>query len=66
MLLEVRMPYIGPRVGDLIRSLAGGSSCPGFLTGSKSSAGVMPKTRECPGETGHFSYEPRLDTRRVY
>ena len=30
MLLEVRRPYVGPRVGDLIRSLAGGSSCPGF------------------------------------
>ena len=66
VLLEVRRPYLGPRVGDLIRSLAGGSSCPGFWTGSRSSAGVVPKRRECPGETGHFSYEPGLDTRRVY
>ena len=30
MLFEVRRPYVWPRVGDLIRSLVGGSSCPGF------------------------------------
>ena len=35
-------------------------------TVSRSSAGVMPKRRECLEETGLFSYESGLETRQVY